>query len=287
VTSSDIPDEIGGLLASLAEQTPSNSTTEVINAALAVRPNQPIQMPPSDDEVAMFLRAVDDVQTTIGQLEARHWTLPAVNGLTVGELVGHLIGAQQAMAAELGIAAPVSDSKDHVEMTRAAIAATAVMDPLEAARRFAAESLIVAEHLRTLDDAGLAAPARVGLLRADVRFLLIGRVFELWTHDNDLRSAVGWVRVEPDPDRLWMMTRTIMPLIGRLGGRGVRVVLTGAGGGVWESTAEEAAEIVVDAVAFCRRAANRISIDEIGAGISGDLAVGTSLLMALTVLALD
>ena len=31
---------------------------------------------------------------------------------------------------------------------------------------------------------------------ANVRFLLVVRVFELWTHDNDLRRAVGLSRVE-------------------------------------------------------------------------------------------
>ncbi len=78
---------------------------------------------------------------------------------------------------------------------------------------------MVTAHLASLDAEGLTSPARFGSIVADVRFLLIGRVFELWTHDNDLRLAVGLDRVEPDPERLWMMTRAVMPLVRLVGER--------------------------------------------------------------------
>jgi Mycothiol maleylpyruvate isomerase N-terminal domain len=279
--------EIGALLATLAEEPPTIPAGSVVQAALAARPKSPLQTPPVDNEVAAFGRAVDDVQRTLDMLEAYHWPLAAVNGLSVGELVGHLIGTQQAMAAELGIAEPISDSTDHIEATRSAIDATAGSTPTEAARRFASESATVIAHLADRDAAGLAAPAHVGLLLTDVRFLLIARVFELWTHDNDLRAAIGWARVEPDPDRLWMMTRTVMPLVGGLGGHGVRVVLTGAGGGVWEPTDDEVAEVVVDAASFCRRVANRLAIDDLDAEIGGDPSATVAMLTALATLALD
>jgi uncharacterized protein (TIGR03083 family) len=287
VTASDIPDEIGALLASLAEEPPSNVPDSVMSAALTARPNVPIQTPPKGDEVAAFGRAIDDVQRTLEVLTVAEWQLPAVNGLTVGELVGHLVGTQQAMAAELGIAEPVSAAIDHIEATRAAITTTMDLSPVAAAQRFADESVKLTAHLAGLDIEGLAAPARFGPLVADVRFLLIGRVFELWTHDNDLRFAVGRPRLEPDSDRLWMMTRAVMPLVGELGGDSVRVVLTGAGGGVWPAAGEEAAELTVESVDFCRRAANRMPLADLDCEISGKTKTVVDLLEALTTLALD
>jgi uncharacterized protein (TIGR03083 family) len=287
LTAQDIPAEIGALLASLTEQAPSNDASIVIHAALSRRAPAPIQPPPASDEVAAFARAVGDVQHTLGLLEPDDWSRPAVNGLTVGELVGHLIGTQLAMAAELGLADPIAASDDHIEATRSAITAAVGVSPHEAAAEFARASAVVTTHLTTLDAQGLASPARFGSLIADVRFLLLGRVFELWTHDNDLRRAVGLGRVEPDPDRLWMMTRAVMPLVRLVGDSRIRFVLTGAGGGVWPAEGDEVAEVAVDSIEFCRRVANRIDLADLDAHISGDSDVADGTLTALAGLALD
>jgi uncharacterized protein (TIGR03083 family) len=287
VTTQDIPPEIGAFLASLTEQTPSNEASVVMQAALAGRPAAPVQPPPADDEVAAFGRAVDDVQHTLGLLAPEDWVRSAVNGLTVGELVGHLIGTQLTMAAELGLAEPISGSDDHIEATRPAITAAVDVSPSEAAAEFARASTVVATHLAALDAPGLAAPARFGPVTADVKFLLLARVFELWTHDNDLRLAVGLGRVEPDPERLWMMTRAVMPLVRLVGNERIRFVLTGPGGGVWPAEGDEVAEVAVGSVAFCRRVANRIDLADLDAEISGDQAVADGTLMALAGLALD
>ena len=141
--------------------------------------------------------------------------------------------------------------------------------------------------LALLGVVALARPARFGPVMADVRFLLIARVFELWTHDNDLRQVVGLCRREPDPERLWMMTRAVMPLVHLIGGDGIRFVLTGAGGGVWPAPGDEIAEVTVDSVAFCRRVANRLPVDELHADISGDSATANVTLLTLAALALD
>jgi hypothetical protein len=202
-------------------------------------------------------------------------------------LVGHLIGTQLAMAAELGLSAPISQSADHIEATRASIAAGAALSPSAAAAEFTRCSRVLTTHLAQLDAQGLDAPARFGPITADVKFLLVARVFELWTHDNDLRGAVGLDRVEPDPDRLWMMTRAVMPLVRLIGDERIRVVLTGAGGGVWPAQGDEVAEIALDSIAFCRRAANRLAIDQIHAEISGDVTTANGTLSVLADLALD
>ena len=165
--------------------------------------------------------------------------------------------------------------------------AGAAMGPVAAADEFARASILLLDHIGHLPAAELEQQAMFGPITADIRFLLLVRVFELWTHDNDLRRAVGLHRVEPDPDRLWMMTRAAMPVVERIGGDRLRVVLTGVGGGVWPATGDEVAEVVVDAVAFCRRVANRLALDELHAEITGDVPVAERVLTELASLALD
>jgi uncharacterized protein (TIGR03083 family) len=291
VTSEDLPPEIGALLASLTELTPSNDASTVLGVALAARSAAPLQSPPADNETAAFCRAVADIERTLALLTAEDWDRPAVNGLTVGELVGHLIGTQLSMVAEFGLdvrtAIPAGTSTDHIESTRDAITAGSRQSPAEAATEFSRVSSVLIAHLAGLDARGLAAQSRFGSIVADIRFLLLVRVFELWTHDNDLRRAVGLDRVEPDPDRLWMMTRAVMPIVDQIGGTHLRIVLTGAGGGVWPAQSHEIAEIAVDSVAFCRRVANRLPVDLLDADISGDVAAARKTLDALATLALD
>ena len=103
LTAPHIPPNIGAFLASLTEQTPSNDGSAVMRAALGRRAAVPAQPPPSSDEVVAFARSVDDVLHTLSLLTAGDYGRSAVNGLTIGELVGHLIGTQLAMAAELGL----------------------------------------------------------------------------------------------------------------------------------------------------------------------------------------
>jgi uncharacterized protein (TIGR03083 family) len=287
VTSEDLSPEIGAYLASLAETNPSNDPRVVMQAALAARPAVTMQLPPTDNEAAAFARAIDDVRNTITLINADDWGRPAVNGLSVGELVGHLIGTQLSMAAELGLGIAASSSTDHIESTRTAISAGAASTPVAAATEFGRVSAILTDHLLQLDDSGLAAQSRFGTIEAEISFLLVVRVFELWTHDNDLRRAVGLDRVEPDDDRLWMMTRTVMPVVERIGGDRLRIVLTGAGGGVWPASRDEVAEIALDAVAFCKRVANRVSLDDLDVDVSGDVAAANTLLDELATLALD
>lgn len=287
MTSEHLPPEIGAHLASLTELTPSNDAFAVMEAAFAARPAQTMQRPPTDNEAAGFARAVNDVHNTITLISAADWGRPAVNGLSVGELVGHLIGTQLLMAAELGLGSPIGSSTDHIESTRPAISAGAELLPDAAAAEFMRVSDVLTNHLLQLDEVGLAVQSRFGTIDAEIRFLLVVRVFELWTHDNDLRRAIGRDRVEPDADRLWMMTRTVMPIVGRIGGDRMRIVLTGAGGGVWAASRDEIAEIALDATAFCRRVANRISVDDLDADVSGDRAAAREVLERLATLALD
>ena len=287
MTTEGLPPEIGALLASLTELTPSNDPSNVFEAALAARPSAPVQAPPTEPATAAFGRAIADVQHTVSLLTDKDWGLAAVNDLTVGELVGHMIGTQLSMAAEFGLETRTNPSTDHIESTRESIDAGATSTAAEAAEEFSRLSTLLMTHLTSLEAQALGAESRFGTIVADVSFLLVVRVFELWTHDNDLRCAVGLGRAEPDPDRLWLMTRTVMPIIDRIGGDRMRIVLTGAGGGVWPAQGDEVAEIAVDSIEFCRRVANRLPLDHLKADIIGDVSAANHVLTDLATLALD
>ena len=78
-------------------------------------------------------------------------------------------------------------------------------------------------------------------MRLPLCTLLIVRAFELWTHENDIRRAMGWAASVPDPSTLRLMTELAARLLPQAGaGLGepvdVRLVLTGPGGGTWDVT---------------------------------------------------
>jgi hypothetical protein len=80
-------------------------------------------------------------------------------------------------------------------------------------------------------------------------------------------------------------------------GRSARVVLTGPGGGTWQTGLGLAdagpvegpvdVRIVVDSVDFCRLVANRIDPTALAASITGDGALARDLFAGATTLALD
>ena len=76
-------------------------------------------------------------------------------------------------------------------------------------------------------------------LAGSVRGMLVIRTFELWTHDDDIRRAVGLPLNELDDTRLALMSTALteslavgMALTGTTRpGRTVRIDVTGSGGG--------------------------------------------------------
>lgn len=137
-------------------------------------------------------------------------------------------------------------------------------------------------------------------LRLSVRALLVVRAFELWTHENDIRRAVGWPASVPDASTLSLMTdlaARLLPYAASQAGLrepvDVHLVLTGPGGGTWDITAGQgsgapaAVMIVTGAVEFCRLAANRITPAELDAWVTGDPGRAAEVLAAACMLALD
>ena len=273
---------------------PPGLRERVLAASLRVRgAGRPVPDAAQISPVEAFSRTASAFYTVLCFLDDDDWRTPVLRGLDVQGLVGHLIGVEEDMHRALAGDPDVADA-EHVESTDAAALGQAGRRPAQtrADWRRAVD--------RTLD---LVRPAdarsRVAVhgLRLPVTALLVVRAFELWTHENDIRQAVGWAPSVPDPSTLRLMTDLAARLLPHAAAAlpepvEVRLVLTGPGGGTWDVTmgsapAAATVAIVADAVGFCRLAANRLTPDDLDVNVTGDPARAAAVLAAATTLALD
>ena len=261
---------------------------------LARRAGQPVPAVPQISGAEAFSRAADAFYGLLCALGEEDWTKPALRGLDVQGLVGHLIGVeddvQRGMAGDPAVA-----GASHVESTQPAAVRQAGRLPAQTRAEWRQAAG------RTLDLAG-ESDARVAVhgIRLPVDELLVVRAFELWVHDNDIRCAIGLPPSVPDAPVLRMMSDLAARLLpyaaARTGLRepvDVHLVLTGPGGGTWEITVGQSPPdpvgvvIVTNAVGFCRLAGNRATPAELDVHISGDSGRAAGVLAAATTLALD
>jgi uncharacterized protein (TIGR03083 family) len=243
-----------------------------------------------------FSRSVDAFYGVLCALSEDDWQRPVLRELTVQGLVGHLIGVEYDVHRALSGDVTVADI-EHVESTQAEADRQAGRVP-EATRsqwRAAVERTI--ELVARFDPDSEVAIHR---LQLSVGPLLLVRAFELWTHENDIRSATVLPPSVPDPPTLQLMTNLAaraLPVgadrIGLTTPARVRLVLTGIGGGTWDVTLNNApsdgppVRIIANTVDFCRLVANRAVPSELDLHISGDLDQATDILAAFSALALD
>jgi uncharacterized protein (TIGR03083 family) len=244
-----------------------------------------------------FSRAAGAFWALLFALAERDWRLPVLRDLDVQGLVGHLIGVEEDLHRCLAGDPDVADA-DHIESTQpAAVRQTGrPPDQTRADWRHAADRTL--ELVRTAAD----PRAEVALhgIRLPLGAQLIARAFELWTHENDIRRAVGMPASVPDASTLRLMTELAAGLLphaaARTGVPGpltVRLVLTGPGGGTWdvavgEGTADPVAVgIVTDVVGFCRLVANRVTPADLDPHVTGDRSQAARVLAAASLLALD
>jgi len=262
-------------------------------ARSAGQPEPPVPVIPAAEAFRRAVAALDDL---LGGLTEDDWQRPALRGLTVQGLVGHLAGVEEDMHRCLAGDPLVADA-DHVASTQAA-ADRQAGQPAAATR---AEWRRAAD--RTLSLAAAATgPGERALhgMRLPLEALLIARAFEVWTHDADIRQAAGLPPAAPDPATLRLMTglaAAALPVgasrTGLAGQIGVHLVLTGPGGGTWDVTigagsgAPAPVQVVADAVGFCRLVANRVTPDALGAAVTGQPGQVTGVLAAAMALALD
>jgi uncharacterized protein (TIGR03083 family) len=122
-------------------------------------------------------------------------------------------------------------------------------------------------------------------LAGSLQGLLVVRTFELWTHGNDIREAIGRPADDLDEDRLSLMVGELMRVI-PLGlalsgcpqpGRTARLQLTGMGGGNFDVALDPSTPVgtpditlTADVIDLCRLAANRLSPDALDVIVDGD-----------------
>jgi uncharacterized protein (TIGR03083 family) len=283
---------------------PMGLRERVLAASLLARgAGQPVPAGPTISAAEAFGRAADAFYGLLCALGEEDWTKPALRGLDVQGLVGHLTGVEDDV--QRGLAGdPAVAGASHVESTQAAAVSQAGRSPAQtrADWRRAADrtlDLVRAAGLApAADDPG--AKVAVHGMRLPLRALLVVRAFELWVHDNDIRRAVGLPPSVPDTPVLRLMSdlaaRMLPYAATRTGLRepvDVHLVLTGPGGGTWEIAVGQsppdpvAVAIVTDVVGFCRLAANRVTAADLDLHITGDPGRAADVLAVVPTLALD
>jgi len=207
-----------------------------------------------------------------------------VQGARVRDLVEHLVGMERYLLGQFGRRDPLAAHRreDHWPVTRAASA-----DLSGEADEVVAQAWwhTLFKVLRACAELGPDHPVRYHHLAGTVRTLAVSRTFELWTHGDDVRQAVGRPLDLLDEPRLSLMVRELMHALPvgtlltdqPLPGRTARFDLRGPGGGTFDvplavGEAPGYPDIVIctDTVVMCRLAANRLQVDELDAVIEGD-----------------
>ena len=253
--------------------------------------------------VDAFAAQVADLLDLLESLGPDEWAAPTPTGWTAHELVGHLVGVEEYLGAELGLwpfTTSVDVRHDHVAVTLDAVAAQRHRAPADTIRAWRSRAAAIVDHVARLDDEALARRLPFHGVEMSLRSILGARTFEVWAHGDDIRSATGRPLQAPSPDRLRLMSNLAvraLPLGMLLAGldrpgRTVRLVLTGPGGGTWDQAlglGEEAdtpdVSIVADVVSFCRLAARRLPLEELAFDAEGEESLAYDVLVGAQVFA--
>lgn len=291
----DEPDVLAAL-AELAADLPSASVRSAIAASVAGRPRPALEPLPATDVYAARVRALAEL---LEGLDGPDWLRPASPySWSVHELVAHLTLIEEYTVRQFGLAdvapAAVGDEPvaDHLMLGASEIAVMAAGAPALTVSRWVGATRTILDHLRS----GAFDPTRLVPLHAwpfDATTALVARAFEIWTHADDIRRAVGREPDVPSPEELRTMSSTSvrgLPTLHALAGGGVlpptRVVLTGSGGGTFDLAATsttavfERQLVVADVVDYCRLVARRLAPDDLAGTRDGDARVLTELLRA-------
>jgi len=183
---------------------PSSLFERVRTAALAARPAgrpftaEAMIISPTAQAVDVFRRQVAALDASLDHVPPASWDAMTDAGWTVRDLIAHLVTVEEYLGSVLGLweyDIPEGTESDHRAMTEPAIAR----------RRGTAATVVISEwraRVRQLLDAvgdGATLPARVSFhgLPMAPRNVFVTRAFEIWTHHDDIRRAVGLPLTEP------------------------------------------------------------------------------------------
>ncbi|MGD9995817.1 MAG: maleylpyruvate isomerase family mycothiol-dependent enzyme [Ilumatobacteraceae bacterium] len=284
---------VAALAADDAMTPPSGLRGSILGAARQVEQRRPAPSNPIEayrHQVAAF---DDVVRAVVGE----QWQLPALPyQWTLHGLVAHLLQIERYMERALGFADGPADEfeTDHLRLGQQEIAEELTRSPestIEAWRE------VIARIDPQLDSLDLEREITFHQWPFSIRSFFVARSFEVWTHADDIRRAVGAGVVTPAPPDVRAMSDASvnsLPLAIHVVSDHVpdgtaRIVLTGEGGGVWDlqlgAGGPELVTVVADVVDYCRAVARRISVDELLADVEGDRVLAERLLTAATIIA--
>lgn len=284
------------LLGDAGEPPPAALRAGVVGRARAVRR----QLAEPVEPTALYASRVRDLRRLLESLSVRDWTRRAhPYEWTVHGLVAHLLVIERYTATQFGIDTPDVDGVDGLDDTHLELGATTIAHELERDPEVTAAAWAVAAR-RVVDLVGSDAyrpdrPARLHGWPFSQSSALVARAFELWTHADDIRRAVGRDPMPPAAGELRTMSSFSvqgLPFLVQLHHPGaqvvpVRVVLTGSGGGTYDigGEGEPVARLAVDVIDYCRVVAGRLEPSQLEAERAGDRHVLDALLAAASLFA--
>jgi uncharacterized protein (TIGR03083 family) len=297
-----------GTAAELAALTPAPPPDHLRHEVLALAASR-AQRPVEDrgDPLDVHGIEADRLARLLTSLVDDAWTTdagPAFPDWTVHDLAAHLAATETLLAAQLGVDGLTPDRATAAEArAHEAVARHRRLEPAAAVAEFVAAATAVT---RAASIALIGGPPLVQWAGTELPLdvALTHRAFEIWTHADDIRTALGRDRAAPPPASLTTMSRTVLdglPLMMAVAeadhpGRVVELRLTGAGGGTYTlvlgldggvvplSDAPDA-HLEIDVVDFCRAIADRADPSGVTYRTTGDSRLGADLVRSLPVLA--
>ncbi|MDQ6616651.1 MAG: maleylpyruvate isomerase family mycothiol-dependent enzyme [Actinomycetota bacterium] len=276
--------------------------SRVLESATSARPpGRAVGTGPAITALEGYRRTMASFDAVLSELTDAEWHTPVLRDLDIQGLLGHLIGVERHLHAALEIGPPVPTSTDHVASTQDHARAQAGRPPSRTHAEWLDITARTIAHVATLDGEARERQITLHNFTASIDRILVVRLFETWTHEEDVRRATNRPLAAPDAARLRLMTELAVAALPKgleivdrpQPGRTARIVLTGPGGGTWQASLDRRppgptdVRIIVDATSFCRLVANRMEPVDLGADISGDEALGADLLVGAQALALD
>jgi uncharacterized protein (TIGR03083 family) len=249
-----------------------------------------------------FIVTASELADLLDSLTGPEWARPTrAGGATVREIVEHLVGVERYVLGQLGRRDPLDAPlrEDHWPVTTAAS-----LDLFDEPNEVVAKTWW-SEVLNVVAACGELGPddgVTYHHLAGAVRGLLVIRTFELWTHADDIRQAVGRPLSLLDEDRLGVMVDELvrvlpfgLALSGQARpGRTARLALVGPGGGTFDvplapgtALGDPDVTLTANVIDLCRLAANRLAPAEFEVAVLGDRSLLEPLLVGATAFAAD
>jgi uncharacterized protein (TIGR03083 family) len=289
-----------GALAGADATPPPGGLRERVLGVVRTAPRAP---QPPDDIIPLYRRQVAELADVLDTVPDRGWTRDTAAGWTIHELVAHLVGVEAYVASRLDLGdfvPPPGTEHDHVGMTVPIIDAERARHPAETRQAWERSAWAVVGLLEASGPDLLTRRIDLYGIPTSARTAIVARMFELWTHADDVRRALGQALVDPDPERLAAMSDVAarsLPTGMTLGGTArsgasAKVVLLGPGGGTWtvplalgDAGGPPATTVVADVVDFCRVAAMRIDPGDLDHDVEGDTDLARQVLKAVAIFA--